>query len=128
MAEGDDSEKTQDPTQKRLDEALERGDVVKSQEINTWFIIAGATLIMSMFSSSIGEGIVNPMRNLIAKSWMIRTDGPDLQQLAKSLGLVVLSAIGMPILMLMLAAIAANMVQHRLVWSTEPLTPSFSKI
>ena len=37
-----DTEKTEDPTQKRLDEALKRGDVVKSQEVNTWFIIAGA--------------------------------------------------------------------------------------
>ena len=32
---------TEDPTQKRLDDALERGDVVKSQEVNTWFVIAG---------------------------------------------------------------------------------------
>ncbi|MGA2566048.1 MAG: EscU/YscU/HrcU family type III secretion system export apparatus switch protein, partial [Pseudolabrys sp.] len=50
MAEGDSpdtSEKTEDPTQKRLDEALERGDVVKSQEVNTWFVIAGAALVLS---------------------------------------------------------------------------------
>ena len=30
--------------------------------------------------------------------------------------------------MLMLAAIAGNMIQHRLVWSTESLKPKFSKI
>ena len=29
-----DTDRTEDPTQKRLDEALERGDVVKSQEVN----------------------------------------------------------------------------------------------
>ena len=39
--EHDDTERTEDPTQKRLDEALKRGDVVKSQEVNTWFVIAG---------------------------------------------------------------------------------------
>ena len=33
--ESDDTEKTEDPTQKRLDDALERGDVAKSQEINS---------------------------------------------------------------------------------------------
>ncbi len=44
--EPDNTEKTEDPTQKRLDEALQRGDVVKSQEVNTWFIIAGATLVL----------------------------------------------------------------------------------
>ena len=30
MADQDDTERSEDPTQKRLDEALERGDVVKS--------------------------------------------------------------------------------------------------
>ena len=37
--DSDDSDKTQDPTQKRLDEAHDRGDVAKSQEVNTWFMI-----------------------------------------------------------------------------------------
>jgi flagellar biosynthesis protein FlhB len=129
MADEDDSsDKSQDPTQKRLDEALERGDVVKSQEINTWFVIAGGTLIMSIFSGSIGGGIEMPLRNLIANSWMIHTDGPGLLQLAKSLSFVVLAAIGVPVLMLALAAIAGNMLQHRLVWSAESLKPKFSKL
>jgi len=126
--ENDSSDKTEDPTQKRLDDALERGDVVKSHEINTWFVIAGGTLIMSIFSGSIGGGIEMPLRNLIANSWMIRTDGPDLLQLARSLSFAVLAAIGVPMLMLALAAIAGNMLQHRLVWSGEQLKPKFSKI
>jgi len=65
---------------------------------------------------------------LLANAWMIRADGPGLLQLAKSLEYAVIAAIGVPLLMLALAAIAANMVQHRLVWSGEPLKPSFSKI
>src|SRR5581483_9457032 len=67
MAEEDESggERTEDPTQKRLDEALERGDVAKSQEVNTWFMISGATLVLSTFASSIG-GIEVPLRNLDA--------------------------------------------------------------
>jgi flagellar biosynthetic protein FlhB len=129
MAEEDDtSDKTEDPTQKRLDEAAERGDVVKSQEINTWFVIAGGTLVMSTFSGSIGGGIMQPLRNLLANAWMIRTDGPGLMHLAKSLEYAVIAAIGVPFLMLMLAAIAGNMLQHRLVWSGEQLKPRFSKI
>jgi len=122
------SDKTEDPTQKRLDQALENGDVVKSQELNTWFVIAAATLIMSTFSGSIGTSIMDPLRNLIAKSWMIRTDGPGLLALAKSLAYTLISAIGMPLALLLLAAIAGNMVQHRLVFSGEPLKPKFSKV
>ena len=128
MAEEDDGgERTEDPTQKRLDEALERGDVAKSQEVNTWFMISGATLVLSTFSGSIG-GIEVPLKNLIANSWMIRVDGPGLLMLMQNLEYAVLAAIGVPILMLMLAAIAANMLQHRLVWSAESLTPKLSKI
>src|SRR5215471_402078 len=126
--EADTSDKTEDPTQKRLDEALERGDVAKSQEINTWFIIAGATLVMSTFGGSIGAGMLVPMRNLIANSWMIRTDGPGLLQLASHLEYAVIAAIGVPFLLLALAAIAGNMMQHRLVWSGESLKPKLNKI
>ena len=129
MADEDDSEdKTEDPTQKRLDQALERGDVVKSQELNTWFVIAAATLVMSTFSGSIGTAVLVPMRNLIANSWMIHTDGAGLLALARSLSFAVIAAIGVPILMVMLAAIAGNMMKHRLVWSGEPLKPNFGKI
>ena len=124
----DTDDKTEDPTQKRLDEALERGDVAKSQEVNTWFVISGATLVFSTFSASIGGGILMPMRNLIANSWMVRTDGAGLLALGNSLGYAVLAAIGVPMLLLMLAAVAGNMVQHQLVWSGESLKPKFSKI
>ncbi|WP_050387624.1 flagellar biosynthesis protein FlhB [Bradyrhizobium pachyrhizi] len=124
----DTEDKTEDPTQKRLDEALEKGDVVKSQEVNTWFVIAGGTLVLSTFSGSIGSGILMPLRNLIANSWMIRTDGAGLLALTQSLGYAVVAAIGVPFLMLALAAIAGNMVQHQLVWSGEQLKPKFSKI
>ncbi|WP_076858756.1 flagellar biosynthesis protein FlhB [Bradyrhizobium mercantei] len=124
----DTEDKTEDPTQKRLDEALEKGDVVKSQEVNTWFVIAGATLVLSTFSGSIGSGILMPLRNLIANSWMIRTDGAGLLQLTQTLGYAVVAAIGVPFLMLALAAVAGNMIQHQLVWSGEQLKPKFSKI
>ena len=126
--ENDTADKTEDPTQKRLDDAHDRGDVAKSQEINTWFVIAAATLVLSTFSGSIGGGIVMPLRNLVANSWMIHADGPGLIALAKSLEYVLIAVLGVPLLMLALAAIAGNMVQHRLVWSGESLKPKLSKI
>ena len=125
--ENDTADKTEDPTQKRLDDAHDRGDVAKSQEINTWFVISGGTLVLSTFSGSIG-GIVTPLRNLVANSWMIQADGPGLMALAQNLEYLLIAALGVPLLMLALAAIAGNMVQHRLVWSGESLKPKFSKI
>src|SRR5437667_5156501 len=124
----DTDDKTEDPTQKRLDDALEKGDVAKSQEVNTWFIIAGGTLILSTFSGSVGGGILTPLCTLVANAGQLRADGAALLAIGNTLGYAVLGAIGVPLLMLALAAIAGNMIQHRLVWSTESLKPKFSKI
>src|ERR1700751_5631978 len=121
MADEDDAtERTEDPTQKRLDDAHGRGDGVKSQEVNTWFMISGATLVLSTLSGSIG-GIEVPLRNLIANSWMIRTDGPDLLALARNLEFATIAALGVPLLMLLIAAIAGNILQHPLVLLGAPL-------
>src|SRR4029079_6233757 len=126
--ESDDTEKTEDPTQKRLDDALERGDVAKSQEINTWFVIAGATLVLSTFAGSIGDGFQTPLRNLIANSWQIRTDGPGLLALTEQIGYRLAAVLGVPLFLLMMAAVAGNVIQHRFVWSGESLKPKLSKI
>jgi len=69
-----------------------------------------------------------PLRNLIANSWMIHADGPGLLALAQSLEYALIAALGVPLLMLSLAAIGGNMIQHRLVWSGEQLKPKFSKV
>src|SRR4030088_23222 len=119
--ENDTADKTEDPTQKRLDDAHDRGDVAKSQEINTWFVISGGTLVLSTFSGSIGGGIVMPLRNLVADSWMIHADGPGLMALVQSLEYVLIAALGVPLLLRVHAAIARNVVRRRLVWSGESL-------
>jgi len=126
--EPDSGDKTEDPTQKRLDEALKRGDVVKSQEVNTWFVIAGATLVLMGFAGGMGEGLTTTMRGLIANAHDIRVDGPALPMLFQKIGVEMLAAMALPFLILMLAAALGNVVQHRLVWSFDGIMPKFSKV
>ena len=124
----DASEKTEDPTQKRLDEAIERGDVVKSQEVSTWFVIAGATLVLVAFSGGVGGGLTTTLRGLIANAHDIRVDGPALPHLFETIGGEMIAALAIPFLLLMLAALGGNLIQHRLVWSFEVLTPKLSRV
>jgi flagellar biosynthesis protein FlhB len=128
VAEQDDNERTEDPTQKKLDDALERGDVAKSQEVNTWFIIAGATLILLAFSGQMGGDLETSLRGLVANAHDIPVDGRGLLQLTGRLGVEVLAAIAIPFLLLALAAVGGNIIQHRLVWSAEAIRPKLSKI
>lgn len=126
--EPDKSDKTEEPTQKKLDDALKKGDVVKSQEVSTWFVIAGGTLVLMMFSGPMNASLTTTMRGLIANSHQISVDGNALPRLFQKLGIEMLAAVALPFLLLMLAALAGNMIQHKMVWSYESLKPKFSKI
>ena len=67
-------------------------------------MIAGATLVLSTFAGSIGDGFQTPLRNLIANSWQIRTDGPGLLALTEQIGYRLAAVLGVPLLLLVLAA------------------------
>jgi flagellar biosynthetic protein FlhB len=126
--ERDDTERSEDPTPKRLDEAIKRGDVVKSQEVNTWFVIAAGTLVLMAFSAPMGSNLEITLRGLVANSYAIHTDGEALIGLAEKIGYEILGAVAIPFLLLMLAAVGGNAIQHRLLFSAEPLKPHLSKI
>jgi len=55
-------------------------------------------------------------------------DGPALPRLFQKIGVEMIAAIAIPFLLLMLAALGGNLIQHRLVWSIEALAPKLSKI
>ena len=126
--DSDATDNTEDPTQKRLDDALQRGVVGKSQEVNNWFIVAGGTLVLMSFAGSMTDGLTATLRGLIANSYRISLDGPAIPGLFQKIGLELISTLSMPFLVLMIAALVGNLVQHRLVWTTEGLAPKFSKV
>src|SRR5215469_15209847 len=126
--EGESNERTEDPTPRRLEEALRRGDVVKSLEVNTWFMVAGGTLLVMMFAGPMAMSLQATFRGLLAKSYQIPTDGPALLALFKTPGLEVTAAVGIPLVLLGVAAFAGNIVQHRLLFTTEQIMPQLSRI
>jgi flagellar biosynthesis protein FlhB len=129
MAESqDDSEHTQDPTPKRLDEAIKRGDVVKSAEVNAWFMIAGGALALLVFAPPAASSLEATLRGLLADSYEIPTDGAALVHMTRTLLLDVLSALGVPLVLLTLAAFVGSVIQHPIVLSVEPVRPQLSRI
>jgi flagellar biosynthesis protein FlhB len=126
--ERDDNEHTEDPTAKRLDDAIKRGDVVKSAEVNTWFMIAGGALALMVFAMPAATSLETTFRGLLANSYQIATDGPALNNLVHALASRVLAALAVPLLVLALAAIAGSAIQHRIVVSVEPVRPQLSRI
>jgi flagellar biosynthetic protein FlhB len=102
--------------------------VAKSQEVSTWFVMAGATLVLIAFSGGMGSGLTANLRGLIANSYQIPMSGPTPPRLFDKLGRELLATLAIPFLLLPLAALGGNLIQHRLVWSVEVLAPMVSKL
>ncbi len=124
----DDTEHTEDPTPRRLEEAIKRGDVVKSFEVSTWFAIGGGTLALMIFAVPAAARLQALFRGLLANSAQIPADGWALDNLAKTLATQVLAALGIPLLVVAVAALLGNAIQHRILFSVEPLLPRVSRI
>ena len=124
----DQSEKTEDPSQKKIDDAFKKGQVPKSQEVNTWFSLSAATLVIVLMSNGIASEYSTFFRTLLGEVHAIPLDGGHIRVLSGQIGMAILSMLWLPMLAMIVAALAGNMIQHRLVFSTETMKPKLSKI
>ena len=127
-SESDDSQKTEDPTQKRLDEAREKGQVAKSQEINHWFIFVGMALMIMVFAPSMAQGVIGALRKFLERPHSIRLDGAQLQGVVTETLLQLGLALLAPLAVIVLAALTAGLIQNGLLISFESIKPSLEKL
>ena len=92
------------------------------------FVLAAAALVLLSFSGTMGSKLTAMFRGILGNAGHITVDRGGLMHLAREISIETIAAVAIPFLLLMLAAIGGNAIQHRLVWSTESLTPKLSKI
>jgi len=124
----DPSQQTEEPTQRRLDEAREHGDTVKSTELQTLILLLGGTLAISIFAQSASTALVNIFRNFLAEPDQMGTDPGELIALMHHLMGKLFTIIGPVLGMLMAAGLASNLLQHRPVFTFDRIKPNFSKL
>jgi flagellar biosynthetic protein FlhB len=128
VAETDDSQKTEDPTSKRLDDARKQGQVANSREVNNLFMVLALTLSVAMFAPSITYGIKSMILPFIEAPDQIPTDIGHLQLLGwRFLTNLLLLGI-VPLILALAAAFGSSYLQFGLLWSPEHLMPSLNKI
>ena len=124
----DDSQATEQPTQRRLDQAREAGDIVKSTEVTTFTLLAGGTLAIAMFGRSTAIGLAQFLTIFIEQPEQMSVDGAGLSAMLRGT-LVQLAITLAPIAGVMVAAaLAAHLLQARPSLTPEKLIPDFSKI
>lgn len=129
MAEGgDDSDKTEEPTQRKLEQAHEQGDVIKSQEVSTFFSLVGVTAIVGLAGASTTSLMIPQLRGVLEHAAEIAVDGGGLRRLYLALVGGFLIAIAVPLAMMAIGAIVGNLAQHRMVFSWKSVTPRLDKV
>ena len=128
MADQDDSEKTEEPSQKKLDDALEKGDVARSQELKHFFMLGGGAIVIGMYGSSLVGSLHRDMQKYLEQGYEFRMDGGQVLQIWHEAAVQVLGALALPLLVLVIAAVAGTLLQQRPVWAVEKLKPSFGKL
>ena len=120
--------KTEDPSQKKLEDAFKKGDVVKSQEVVTWFMLLGSAVVFASMGPVAAQGLMVALKDIMANADQVELGGAGFAAFFNGLALTMLGTVMLPLVVLSACAIVANLIQHRPLISGEPIKPKFSKI
>jgi flagellar biosynthetic protein FlhB len=102
--------------------------VVKSQEVNNWFMIAGSGLLFALMAAPSSSGLATSLRSLLANADNFEVGGSALTAFFTNLATTMLAVAVLPLVVLAAFGVAANLVQHRPLLSLDPITPKLNKI
>lgn len=124
----DAGEKTEQPTPRRLQDARTKGQVAKSMDLSAAIGLLVGLLLLKFF----GDGLTSGLTKIMTQSFALHEipDNPLQAFQSTMFQLLVQSAtILAPIFaVLMVAAVAANVLQVGFIASAEPITPKLEKI
>ncbi len=125
----DPSQQTEAPTQKRLEEPREHGDIVKSPEVSAFVLLLGGTLTIMMFGGSTMQGIATAMRVFLEQpEQMGVSSSADAMGLARQVVMTLGGILGPVFATMMAFALAGHVLQARPGFSFEKIKPDFAKL
>ena len=130
MAEQSDSgqDKSEDPTEKRLKESRDKGQIARSKELNTLAVVMVAAAGLIMLGPAMAGRLLDLMRFnfIIEREALYSTDTMGLQLLA-SVG-IGLEVIGPLFFMLLIAALVGPILLGGWLLSAKSMAPKFSRM
>ena len=129
--EGAGGEKTEAATPKKLQDARKEGQVAKSIEIITAFMLLGLFLGLKVFIGFIGEGFLRSFKDIYSSMARIVSDEVNLNIMCSIIGdaMYDICIISAPLMLIaFVVAIIFNIAQVKWEPTAKPLMPKFDKI
>jgi flagellar biosynthesis protein FlhB len=126
--ENDSGQRTEEPTQRKLDDARKQGQVANSREINHWFMILAASIVVMALAPAFIRQIAKAMTRFFEMPDLLPVDEGGLHhvlgQLVGDLGFAFLPIF----LIFLIAAVAPSLLQTGFLISIERIEPKLEKI
>lgn len=124
----DKSQQTEEPTAKRLEQAREAGDVVKSQEVTAFILLGGGTLAMAMFGKYTAVALAHTLTTFLEQPDAMSVDGAGLSAMMRLLVPQIAMTLAPFFAVVIAAGVAGHVLQARPGFALDKIAPDLSKI
>ena len=128
MTEENDSERTQPASPRKLEQAREDGEVARSQELNTFALLAVAGMSVWILGGEILSGLIGLMRSGLTLSADDAFQTGQMLRLLGEHGGTGFRAIAPVLAAAFLAALIAPLLLNGWLFTLKPLEPKFSRL
>lgn len=128
MSDNDQASKTEEPSGRRLEDARSRGQVLQSRDIAHLIMLTAALLVIIMISPTMMRDLSSGLRRFLEQPDQIRIDSGNFHALMVDMTSQLAVILGLPLFLLLLAALVTGPVQHGWQWQTHTLQPDLSRL
>ncbi|WP_310446350.1 flagellar biosynthesis protein FlhB [Thiobacillus sp.] len=128
MAEESDQEKTEAPSQQRLDKAREEGQVPQSRELATFVVLMAGGSAMWMMASGMGQTLSGIVRGGLQFEPAIARDSAQVMNQFSSQVVEAALALAPFLAVVVIATLAAPFMTHGWLFSAKALAPKFNRL
>jgi flagellar biosynthesis protein FlhB len=121
-------EKTELPTQRKLEEAIKKGQIPRSAEVQTVFVMLGAIAALSFCGRECWRLLVNAMMQSLGHLYDTPLSANSLQAYGVTGLLFVLKVAGPVVLATMVTGLLAGAIQNRFQTASDVITPEWSRV
>jgi flagellar biosynthetic protein FlhB len=118
----DDSQKTEEPSWRKLDEARKKGQVPQSREVTSWFVLTGLAACVLLALPQLALALQQMMFRLVERSGSLRLEngasGTAILNTLRDLA----PAVALPLAVMMAAGLAGPMLQTGILFAPDRLS------
>lgn len=121
-------DKSEEATPHKLREARKKGQVAKSLEISHWVVLVSFSLLLLGFWDQITHQFNGLLKAIFNSAHQIVMNEMGMTKLFSITSTSLMQIMGPIILLLVVAAVLANIAQTKPIFSTHPIKPDFTRL